>query len=383
MARKKKEMNASPATRSGRGAENRAATRGTSRAGARSSARSATRGTGSALGKIRDETRTVSRKSQEHAEKKREQSGSARESKGAGAKTKRPPATGATRQPMPPYPKREQQRHPGIEADMEPRPRYEAPHYRASGKLEGKTALITGGDSGIGRSVAVLYAREGADVAIVYLPDEEVDAQETRGAVEAEGRRALLIPGDVSDPRFCTDAVERTVNELGKLDILVNNAAFQQHQESLEDISEDQWDLTFRTNVYGYFYMAKAALPHLEPGSAIINTGSVTGLEGSKQLLDYSATKGAILAFTKALAQNLVPRGIRVNSVAPGPVWTPLNVVDKPPAEAARHGSDTPMKRPAQPEEVAPAYVFLASPADSSYITGEVLTLLGGETTGG
>src|SRR5690606_27735427 len=265
------------------------------------------------------------------------------------------------------------QPHPGIEEEIEPRPRYEAPQYRAAGKLEGKAALITGGDSGIGRSVAVLYAREGANVAIVYLPAEETDALETRNAVEAEGRRALLIPGDVTDPDFCREAVEQTVNELGKLDVLVNNAAFQQHQESLEDISDEQWDLTFRTNVYGYFHMSKSALPHLEAGSTIINTGSITGLEGAAQLLDYSATKGAILAFTKALAQNLVPRGIRVNCVAPGPVWTPLNVVDKPPEKAARHGADTPMKRPAQPEEIAPTYVFLASNADSSYITGEVI----------
>lgn len=292
-------------------------------------------------------------------------------------------ARGVMREPTPPFPKQEQQPHPGLEAEMTPRPRYEAPLYRAAGKLDGRTALITGGDSGIGRAVAVLFAREGADVALVYLPEEEIDASETRAAVEAEGRRALLLSGDVTDPDFCNDAVESTVREFGRLDILVNNAAFQQHQQSLADISDEQWDLTFRTNVYGYFYMAKAALRHLEPGSAIINTGSVTGLEGSKQLVDYSATKGAVLAFTKALAQNVVSRGIRVNCVAPGPVWTPLNIVDKPPAKAARHGADTPMKRPAQPEEVAPAYVFLASTADSSYITGEVITLLGGETTGG
>jgi NAD(P)-dependent dehydrogenase (short-subunit alcohol dehydrogenase family) len=284
------------------------------------------------------------------------------------------------REPKPPFPAQHQEK-PGIESKIEPRPRYEAPKYRAAGKLEGKVALITGGDSGIGRAVAVMYAREGADVAIVYLREEEDDARETRQAVQAEGRRCLLLPGDVSDAAFCRAAVERTVRELGKLDVLVNNAAFQQHQESLEELSEEQWDRTFRTNIYGYFYMAKAALPHLEAGSAIVNCGSITGLEGSKELLDYSSTKGAIHAFTKSLAQNLVEKGIRVNCVSPGPIWTPLNVADKPAQKAARHGASTPMQRPGQPEEVAPAFVFFASNADSSYITGEVLTLLGGNTT--
>jgi NAD(P)-dependent dehydrogenase (short-subunit alcohol dehydrogenase family) len=288
----------------------------------------------------------------------------------------------ADREPKPPFPA-QHQRKPGIEAKIEPRPRYEGPTYRAAGKLEGKTALVTGGDSGIGRAVAVLYAREGADVAIVYLPQEEIDAKETRRAVQNEGRRCLLISGDVTDPAFCRDAVERTVRELGGLDILVNNAAFQQHQESIEEITEEQWDHTFRTNIHGYFYMAKAALRHLDAGDAIINCGSITGLEGSKELLDYSATKGAIHAFTKSLAQSLVERKIRVNCVAPGPVWTPLNIADKEAKDAARHGADVPMKRPAQPEEIAPAFVFFASDADSSYITGEVLTLLGGETTAG
>jgi NAD(P)-dependent dehydrogenase (short-subunit alcohol dehydrogenase family) len=272
------------------------------------------------------------------------------------------------------------QEHPGIEAEIEPRPRYFAPHYRGSGKLMDKVALITGGDSGIGRAVAVLYAREGADVAIVYLPQEQVDAEETREAVENEGRRAVLLPGDVSKSEFCKKAVDKTLEEFDQLDILVNNAAFQQHQESIEDLSEEQFEKTFRTNIFGYFYMAKAAIPHLQPGSAIVNTGSITGLEGSKQLLDYSATKGAIHAFTKSLAQNLVERKVRVNCVAPGPVWTPLNVADEEPHKVAEHGVDVPMKRPAQPEEIAPAYVFFASEADSSYITGEVLTLLGGET---
>ncbi|MBV8608410.1 MAG: SDR family oxidoreductase [Singulisphaera sp.] len=280
------------------------------------------------------------------------------------------------RTPMPP----QHQEKPGVESKVSPKPKYEAPLYKGSDKLEGKVALITGGDSGIGRAVAVLYAREGADVAIVYLLDEQSDAEETKRAVEGEGRKALLIPGDVSQAAFCRQAVEQTVGELGKLDILVNNAAFQQHQKSLEDISEEQWDRTFRTNIYGYFHMAKAALPHLKAGGAIVNTGSITGLEGSKQLIDYSATKGAIHAFTKALAQSLIEKKIRVNCVSPGPVWTPLNVADKEAEKVAQQGADTPLKRPAQPEEVAPAFVFFASEADSSYITGEVLTLLGGET---
>ncbi len=272
---------------------------------------------------------------------------------------------------------------PGLEAELELKPRYEAPHYRGSSKLNNKAALITGGDSGIGRAVAVLFAREGADVAIVYMPEEQVDAEETREAIEREGRRALLIPGDVRESAFCRAAVQQTVNEFGKLDILVNNAAFQQHRESLEDVTEEQFDRTFKTNIYGYFFMAKAALGQMEAGAAIVNTGSITGLEGSKGLLDYSATKGAIHAFTKSLAQSLVERRIRVNCVAPGPVWTPLNPSDVPAKKVAKFGADTPLKRPAQPEEIAPAYVYFASEADSSYVTGEVLTLLGGETTAG
>jgi len=279
--------------------------------------------------------------------------------------------------PLPP----QQQEKPGLESEMTPRPEYEAPLYRGADKLKGKVALITGGDSGIGRAVAVLYAREGADVAIVYLPAEQSDAEETRKAVEAEGHRCLLLPGDVSEANFCQEAVARTVKELGKLDILVNNAATQQTQETLEDISDEQFDRTFKVNIYGYFYLAKAALPHLKPGSAIINCGSITGMQGSKTLIDYSATKGAIHAFTKALAQNLAERKIRVNCVAPGPIWTVLQPVSKPAEKVAQHGADTPMGRPGQPEEVAPAFVFFASEADSSYISGEVLTLLGGETT--
>jgi NAD(P)-dependent dehydrogenase (short-subunit alcohol dehydrogenase family) len=281
--------------------------------------------------------------------------------------------------PMPP----QHQEKPGIESKLTPRPRYEAPLYKGSDKLKNKVALITGGDSGIGRAVAVLFAREGASVAITHLPEEKSDAEETRDAIKAEGQKALLIKADVRKSSVCRKIVASTVKEFGRLDILVNNAAFQQHQEGLEDLTEDQWDLTFKTNIYGYFNMAKAALPQLPRGGAIINTGSITGLEGSKELLDYSSTKGAIHAFTKSLAQNLVKRGIRVNCVAPGPVWTPLNPSDKDGEDVAKFGADTPMERPAQPEEIAPAYVYFASEADSSYVTGEVLTLLGGETTAG
>jgi NAD(P)-dependent dehydrogenase (short-subunit alcohol dehydrogenase family) len=289
--------------------------------------------------------------------------------------TKRTP-----RHPKSPLPA-QQQKKPGIEAKMTPRPQYQAPEYRGSGKLAGKIALVTGGDSGIGRAVAVLFAREGADVAISCLAAERVDANETAAAVTAEGRECLIMTGDVGLPRTGRQHVARVVKRFGKLDILVNNAAFQQHRKTPEEIPLDEWSRTFRTNIDGYFHMVRAALPHLKSGSAIINTGSITGLEGSAELLAYSATKGAIHAFTKSLAQNLVSRGVRVNCVAPGPVWTPLNVADKEAKEVAQHGSDTPMKRPAQPEEIAPAFVFFASSSDSSYITGEVLTLLGGETT--
>jgi NAD(P)-dependent dehydrogenase (short-subunit alcohol dehydrogenase family) len=289
---------------------------------------------------------------------------------------------GQLKEPKPPMPAQHQKK-PGLESKIKPRPRYEAPLYRGAAKLAGKVALITGGDSGIGRAVAVLFAREGADVAITYLPEEESDAQETKTAVEREGRRALIIGGDLTAKEFARKAVEKTIDNFDQLDILVNNAAYQQGQDSLKDLTDEQWDRTFKTNIYAYFRMAKAALPHLKKGSAIINTGSITGLEGSKNLLDYSATKGAIHAFTKSLAQNLVEKGIRVNCVSPGPVWTPLNPSDKPANEVAEFGADTPMKRPAQPEEIAPAFVYFASEVDSSYVTGEVLTLLGGETTAG
>lgn len=282
--------------------------------------------------------------------------------------------------PKNPMPVQKQAR-PGIESKVNPSPQYLAPKYKGSGKLKGKTALITGGDSGIGRSVAVLYAREGANVAIAFLPAEKQDAKVTAAAVEAEGGKCLQISGDVSDPTTAKKLISRTVKEFGGLDILVNNAAYQQHQESIEDITNEQFDKTFRTNIYGYFYLAKEAVKHIPKGGAIVNCGSITGLEGTPELIDYSATKGAIHAFTKSLAQSLVEKGIRVNCVSPGPVWTPLNVADKDPEEVAKHGADTPMKRAAQPEEIAPAFVFFASNADSSYITGEVLTLLGGDTT--
>ena len=270
----------------------------------------------------------------------------------------------------------EHQQKPGSEADLSLAPRFAAPDYRGSGKLEGFAAIVTGGDSGIGRAVAVLFAREGADVTIAYL-DEHEDAAETKRCVEAEGRRCLLLKGDVKDDRWCRDAVERTVAEFGRLDVLVNNAAFQEHAASLEDITEERLDLTFRTNIYGYFHMAQAALPHLKEGGSIINTGSVTGLEGSPKLLDYSSTKGAIHAFTKSLAQNVIEKGIRVNAIAPGPVWTPLNPADSPAEKVADFGSQTDMKRPAQPEELSPAYVFLASPVCAGYITGIVLPVTG------
>jgi NAD(P)-dependent dehydrogenase (short-subunit alcohol dehydrogenase family) len=284
--------------------------------------------------------------------------------------------------PRPPFPPQHLER-PGLESKLRPAPEYRAPTYRGAEKLAGKVALITGGDSGIGRAVAVLFAREGADVAIVYLPVEQSDADTTRAAVEDEGRRALLIAGDVTSSDFCRQAVDRTVREFGRLDILVNNAAYQNHVGDIDNLSDEQWERTFQTNIHAYFYMARAAMPHLAPGSAIIQSGSVTGLEGSGGLLDYSATKGAIHAFTKALAQQLIPRGVRVNCVAPGPVWTPLNPADRASVEVSHFGESTPMGRPAQPEEIAPAFVYFASAADSSYVTGEVLALLGGATTAG
>jgi len=287
-------------------------------------------------------------------------------------------------QPKPPFPEQHQP-GPGLESKLEPRPRYKAEAYRPADKLKDKVALITGGDSGIGRAVALLYAREGAQVAISYLPEEQSDADDTRKAVEAVGGKCLAIAGDLTDAAFCDDLVAKTVGHFGKLDILVANAAHQNRKKTLQDVTDEEFDETFKTNIYSYFRLSRAALRHMQPGSAIIATSSETGIFGSKELPDYSATKGAINAFTKTLAMNLLDKGIRVNAIAPGPVWTPLNPSDAgaTPEKVAHFGEDSPMGRPAQPEELAPAYVFLASNADSSYITGIVLQVMGGETTGG
>jgi NAD(P)-dependent dehydrogenase (short-subunit alcohol dehydrogenase family) len=283
---------------------------------------------------------------------------------------------GARRYPAPPFPKQHQTK-PGDEAALNPAPMYDAPFWKGSGKLDGMAAIITGGDSGIGRAVAVLFAREGCDVAICHL-DEDKDAEDARAAVEAEGRRAIVLQGDVSDPGFCEAAVKATLDAFGRLDVVVPNAAFQQHVEALEDLTFEHFDRTLKTNLYGYFNLVKAAVPHMKAGGSIVMTGSVTGMMGSKNLLDYSMTKGGIHAFARSLGTHLAPRGIRVNVVAPGPVWTPLNPADQQADKVAQFGADTVMKRPAQPEEMAPAYVFLASPQMSSYITGEVLPLIGG-----
>jgi NAD(P)-dependent dehydrogenase (short-subunit alcohol dehydrogenase family) len=287
-------------------------------------------------------------------------------------------------EPKPPFPKQKLEGV-GIESDLKLRPRFEAAKYKAAGKLDGKCALITGGDSGIGRAVAVLYAREGADVAISFLPEEQSDAEETCAAVEAEGRRCVLIPGDLSDAKFCRDLIDEAVNELGKLDILVSNAAHQNRKKSLDELTDEELETTFDINILAYIRLCRAALKHMKAGAAIIATSSETGIMGSAQLPDYSATKGAINAFTKTLAQNLIKKGIRVNAVAPGPVWTPLNPADDgmTPEKVAKFGEQAPIGRPAQPEELAPSYVFLASDADSSYISGIVLQVMGGETTGG
>jgi NAD(P)-dependent dehydrogenase (short-subunit alcohol dehydrogenase family) len=294
----------------------------------------------------------------------------------AGDDDQPPPQAGAREYPTPPFPKQHLKK-PGLESDVDPAPMYDAPYYKGSGKLEGRVAIITGGDSGIGRAVAVLFAREGCDVAVCHV-DEASDAEVVKAAVEKEGRRCILIAGDVADPEFAPMAVERTVKELGKLDILVNNAAFQEHVQAFEDLTNEHFDRTLKTNLYGYFYMAKAAVPHMTAGSAIINTGSVTGIDGSKELIDYSMTKGGIHAWTRALSGMLIKKGIRVNAVAPGPVWTPLNPADKAAPDVSQFGASAVMKRPAQPEELAPAYVFLASPQMSSYITGEILPVVGG-----
>jgi NAD(P)-dependent dehydrogenase (short-subunit alcohol dehydrogenase family) len=286
-------------------------------------------------------------------------------------------------EPKPPFPKQHQE-SPGLESELKPRPHYQAERYRPAGKLEGMAAVITGGDSGIGRAVAVLYAREGADVAIGYLPQEQSDALVTQREVEEIGKRCLLLPGDLRDPAYCDQLIEDSVRAFGRLDILVPNAAYQA-RKPLEELDDEELAKTFETNIYSYVRLARAALRHMKAGASIIATSSETGILGSKQLPDYSATKGAINAFTKTLSMQLLERGIRVNAVAPGPVWTPLNPSDRgaDDKKVSTFGSNSPMQRPAQPEEIAPAYVFLASNADSSYITGIVLPVMGGETTGG
>jgi NAD(P)-dependent dehydrogenase (short-subunit alcohol dehydrogenase family) len=341
------------------------ATRKTTKAAPR---RAATRADASGA----DRTASRQRKLQDRIEGKDARKGAA-----SAEKEKKPVQAGVRRQPT-----RLPAQHlakPGLESELDLRPRFEATGYKGSGKLAGLTAIVTGADSGIGRAVAVLFAREGADVAIFYL-NEHKDARETARWVEKEGRKAVLVPGDVRDPAFCNRAVKRIARRFGRIDVLVNNAAFQLHADRLEDLTDAHLQETLQTNIAGYFHMARACLPHMARGASIVNCGSETGLFGSAKLLDYSATKGAIHAFTKALASNLLERGIRVNAVAPGPVWTPLNPADRPAPDVAEFGKDSAMGRPAQPEELSPAFVFLASPVMSSYVNGAVLPVLGGPT---
>lgn len=286
-----------------------------------------------------------------------------------------------TKSPTQTMPPQHQNRQPGLESEMNPKPNSVDRQYKGSGKLLGKVAIITGGDSGIGKAAAVCYATEGADVVIVYL-NEHSDAKETMRLIEKEGRRCLLIAGDVGDEAFCQEVVRKSIATFGKLDILVNNAAEQHPQESIENITQEQLEKTFRTNIFSYFYFTKAALPHLKSGAAIINTASITAYKGNPQLIDYSSTKGAIVAFTRSLSMSLADKGIRVNGVAPGPIWTPLIPSTFDAKKVSEFGGDTPMKRPGQPEELGPSYVFLASD-DSSYMSGQFLHINGGEIING
>ena len=277
-------------------------------------------------------------------------------------------------------PPQEQDHQPGRESEMHPKPDYE-PRFPGSGRLQGKSALITGGDSGIGRAVSVLFAREGAKIAIVYL-EEDNDAEKTKALVESEGSECLLIKGDVGSAKFCADAVKRTVKGFGGLDVLVNNAAEQHTQEEVDEICEEQLEKTFRTNLFGYFFMTQAAMPHLKKGASIINTTSVTAYRGHDTLVDYASTKGAIVSFIRSLSKQLAGDGIRVNGVAPGPIWTPLIPASFDADKVAKFGKNVPLGRPGQPNEVAPCHLFLAC-ADSSYMTGQVLHPNGGEMVGG